>query len=99
MARSAPNIPKSFLNINKDPRLAVSPNNQEDCCMRFFVFRLMGSLLFSIGALAAPGSPIVPQIREVNLPIEHVFILKGFDSNDALEVFVSGWYANPCQEW
>ncbi|MES2504568.1 MAG: hypothetical protein V4534_06800 [Myxococcota bacterium] len=67
--------------------------------MRFFHFRLMGSLLFSMGTLAAPGYVMVPQIREISLPVEHIYILSGFDSNDAPELFVSGWYANPCQEW
>lgn len=65
--------------------------------MRFFDFRLMGSLIFSLELWSI--GPELPQIREVNLRIEHIFVPEGFDSNDTSEIIVTGWYPNPCYEW
>lgn len=67
--------------------------------MRIFSFSLMGCLIFSLGSLAEVGLPELPEMREVNLTVEHVFVPKGFDSNDNSEIVVTGWYPNPCFEW
>lgn len=67
--------------------------------MRIFSFSLMGCLIFSLGSLANVGLPELPEIKEVNLNAEHVFIPSGFDSNDNSEIVITGWYPNPCYEW
>ncbi len=67
--------------------------------MRIFGFSLMGCLIFSLGAISNIGLPDIPEIREVDLKAEHVFVPKGFDSNDMTEIVVTGWYPNPCYEW
>lgn len=67
--------------------------------MRIFGISLMGCFIFSLGALADIGLPDLPQIKEVNLQVEHVYVPKGFDSNDNSEVVVTGWYPTPCYEW
>jgi hypothetical protein len=70
-----------------------------ELCMRIFSFSLMGCLIFSLSGLANVGLPELPEIREVNLNVERVFVPKGFDSNDNSEIVVTGWYPNPCYEW
>lgn len=67
--------------------------------MRIFGFSLMGCLIFSLASTAGIGFPDLPEIKEVNLDVEHVFVPKGFDSNDNSEIIVAGWYPNPCYEW
>lgn len=47
------------------------------------------ALLFPIFVLATP-----PEV--VTSPVDHLFVPKGFDNNDNVEVVVTGKYPNPC---
>lgn len=69
--------------------------------MRIFGFSLMGCFVFSMSGFANTNVdfPEIPEIREVNISPEHVFVPLGFDKNDTSEVIVTGWYPNPCYEW
>lgn len=67
--------------------------------MRIFSISLMGCFTFSLFASTDVGLPDMPDIREVSIAAEHVFVPKGFDSNDNSEVVATGWYPNPCYEW
>lgn len=48
----------------------------------------LATVLFSQVALAAPQ--VVPA------PVKHLYVPEGFDSNDAVEVVVTGHFPNPC---
>ena len=50
--------------------------------------KILFSLLFS---LAAQAQPIV-----IDAPVEHIYIPMGFDSNDSVEVIVTGYFPNAC---
>ena len=47
-------------------------------------------ILMSLMKLAIAGPEIVLS------PLEHLYVPKGFDSNDSVEVIVTGYFPNPC---
>lgn len=54
----------------------------------------MKSLLMTMVLTAYCGVALASQV--VSAPVEHLFIPKGFDNNDNVEIFVSGKFPNPC---
>jgi hypothetical protein len=46
------------------------------------------TLALSFGAVA--------QIKKVWAPVDHLYVPKGFDNNDSVEVVVSGFFPTPC---
>ena len=60
------------------------------------LMRIMKSLLVVtalVGGLAHAGTPIVKMV-----PVDHAFIPAGFDSNDNVEVVVTGYLPNLCHK-
>lgn len=51
--------------------------------------RLLPALFLSIAAANAAPIPVTS-------PVDHLFVPKGFDNNDNVEVLVSGTFPNPC---